>query len=191
MEKNITILIIFILLISITVFYWKYKGGFNLSTSEQLETEWGNPETVIEEAKKSSINLPTVGLGYSDKFLGLSFNYPKEFGVSSFKESEDEYMVLVQDVNKKVGIQISSLSFSDPFESLTKERIENDLGITLSKYSIIKIGKDGDIDAVTFVSGTSVLYREVWFVKGDFLIQFKAYQSSEPLIIAILQTLEV
>lgn len=191
MKKNITILIIFILLISTAVFYWRDKGDFDLSTSEQLETEWGDPETVIKEAEKSSVDLPKVGLEYTDPFLGISFRYPKDFGVSSFKESEGEYVVLVQDVNKKVGVQISSLSFSDPFTSLTKERIESDLGITLSKYSIIKIGKDSGIDAVTFVSGTSVLYREVWFVNNDLLIQVKAYQSSEPLIIAILQTLKI
>ncbi len=188
LKRNKIIILIFCL--ALLVFLYVKKTP-NKNFEEQKESEWGNPELSLKEAEKSAKSVIDLGEKYTDSFLGISFMYPKDFVLSSLNSNEEEYVILVQNTAKNIGIQISAMLFVDDFTTLTKERIEEDLQIKLEKYSIIKIGKNKNIDAVTFLSGTGILYREVWFIKDRNLVQVKAYKSSEPLIIAILQTLEI
>lgn len=190
-KYKIIILIPILILLSISAVFWYVKKPSNQNLEVSKESEWGNPEISLKEAEKSASSIVELGEKYTDSFLGISFLYPKDFTVSSMDDNSEEYVILVQNISKNIGIQISAISFVDSFETLTKERIEGDLNIKLDKYSIIKIGKNKDVDAVTFLTGGEVLYREVWFIKNEKLVQVKAYQSSEPLIVAILQTLEI
>jgi hypothetical protein len=174
------------------------SSGSDFATVPNVETEWGNPSVAAQEAQRLSAELPTASSHYVDPKLKLSFDYPKGFTVSAFDEDEGDdgedagqRTILTQDAQKSIGLQITAMPFADPINTLTEDRIEGDLDIRISKYSIIKIGKDNDIEAVTFLSGDSVLYREVWFVNNGMLYEAKAYQSSEPLIIAILRTLKL
>lgn len=157
------------------------------------DAEWGNPESAKMEAEKEAVRMLQAGEMYTDAELGLAFRYPKGFGVARIPpdgSDDDAGSVLIQNPEKNVGFQISALAYDGPVESLTKDAIESRLG-AVSNYSVIAIGRNQGVQAVTFLSGDKVLYREVWFVQNGMLYQGKAFQSSEPLVIAVLKTLEI
>ncbi len=182
---------------------WKIFVAYDKSSNDTKqilyrEIEWGVPNIALQEAKKSANQLPESSKQYINAELGISFDYPQDLIVSDLiepvvieEEESLQYTILVQNASKNIGIQISAFPFSDPLNTLTEDRIEKDLGINISKYSIINIGKNHDIEAVTFLIGNSVLYREVWFIHDAMLFEIKAYQSSEPIIAALLKTLHI
>ncbi len=207
-RKKAAVALLIVLVAAIAAYAWHGRSGMIASpASEQLSegVEWGNPASATAEAEKAASSLAEASERYRDAELGISFSYPKGLKASVVRESavidgpEDwdanispgNKALLVQDISKNIGIQISTMPFEELLNTLTEDRIRGDLGIPIAKYSIIKIGKDQDIEAVTFVSGDKVLSREVWFIKAGTLFQAVSYQSSEPLMVAILKTLEI
>lgn len=198
-KKILIIILIGIVIISFAFYLFKIGKMPFLKNSpsgvmyEAKPVEWGNPEEVKTKAEIVASELNEASINYINNLYKISLNYPQGFTVSELNE-DDIDIVLIQDAQNNIGLQISGFEFIDPIETLTKERVQSDLGLEINNYSIIKVGINSDIQAITFLSseiGSDVLNREVWIIHNKKLIQFKGYSSSEPLIVAILKTLSV
>ncbi len=99
---------------------------------------------------------------------GFSFEYPKDWNVSSFSEGEGE-TILVQ--SSETGVQIYISPFDEPETALTKERILKDIPeMVINNDQPIKFA---GLSALRFdsVSQSGQNTREVWFAHNGFLYQ--------------------
>lgn len=125
---------------------------------------------------------------YTDSQYGFSFQYPKSFTATKFKEGEDGDTILVQQKDGKNGFQIF-ISWFDEEGPMTKERILQDLPdmkITNAENRVLKNG----IPAFLFFSEEASLgeTREIWFIKDGYLYQITATKEIDSLVAQIVAT---
>lgn len=125
---------------------------------------------------------------YTDSQYNFSFQYPKDFTATKFKEGEDGDTILIQQKGGEGGFQI----FIAPFDEegpLTKERILQDLPDIVIKNAENRVLKNG-IPALIFFSEEASLgeTREIWFINNGYLYQVTATKEIDSLVAQIIAT---
>ena len=126
-------------------------------------------------SSNSSRQAPSGSKTYEDLDYGFSFFYPQDFSVGAFSGEENTKTVLVQDENKKTGVQVYISSFGEDI-TLTPERIKKDAPDVLMN-DVKTVSLDG-VNTVSFGSvNSSGQSREVWFVHKSNLYQISTPQT--------------
>lgn len=145
-------------------------------------------------ARQDEPNLLRLNLNrYKNNKYGFSFSHPKEYNASEFTEGGAD-VVLVKDETGD-GFQISIAPF-DESGSITKERILKDIpDMAISgDENIVVGGFDGltasGEKALSFISQDDLggKTREIWFARGGYLYQIKAYENFEKELLKIIKT---
>lgn len=136
---------------------------------------------------------------YTDSQYKFSFEYPKDFTVTKFKEGEEGDTILVQKQGSKDGFQIFISSFDEP-GPLTKERVKQDLPDLKMENPEQRVLKNG-VPALIFFSEEASLgqTREIWFIhpvrnpdsngaSNYYLYQVSTYKELDSLVAAIIST---
>ena len=125
---------------------------------------------------------------FADSYYGFSFEYPKDFTASKFKEGEDGDTILVQEKGGKNGFQVFIAPFDEP-GPLTRERILRDLPDMIIRNAEHRVLKNG-IPALIFFSEEPSLgeTREIWFIYGGYLYQITATKEIDGLVAQIVAT---
>lgn len=167
--------------------FWK-RGSF--PTSDSLVSKSINP---VSSKNNSAPSLPRSKLSktYSNSELGLSFNYPEGFNVSSFAEGEAGFTILVQKPNTKESFQFFISDFDEP-GPITTARIKKDVpDMVIENPQEVLIGSGKNLPALIFFSRNESLgrTREVRFVVNAKLYQLTTYANVDNLIGPVLETL--
>lgn len=136
-----------------------------------------------------SRGAPAGSNAYEDTDYGFSFFYPENFTVGAFSDEENTKTILVQDVEKNIGVQIYISPFDESI-ALTPERIREDLpDITMNNTQIIKVG---GAQAVSFQITNSGIgeSREVWLVRTMNLYQLSTPVAHKKILDGIINTWE-
>jgi len=125
---------------------------------------------------------------YTDSQYKFSFEYPKDFTVTKFKEGEEGDTILVQKKGSKDGFQIFISPFDEP-GPLTEERVKQDLPDLKMENPEQRVLKN-NVPALIFFSEETSLgkTREIWFVYSDYLYQVSTYKELDSLVAAIIST---
>ncbi len=197
MRKNPQIFWTFLLL-GLVVIIW---GFFAYKNREDVGRQFNFLEN--EESKTNPLPLgegqevKTVSFGskeYSHKVLGFSFEYSKDYSISSFGNYFDSNgeTVLLQKEKGVQGLQILITPFDENID-LTVQKIKKDLpSLSMSEEKEVKIGGGNtSIQAVVFRSGNNLSVGksiEAWFVYNKNLYQISSTEESEELFDIIIKT---
>ena len=147
---------------------------------------------VLPEAGEigEAIEVPALSEKYQNDRYRFSLYYPFGFQVGEFKETDDYTTIVIQNIEKRLGIQIY---ISSPEENiiLSKSRIEQDIpDMTVEDPQPLQIGNSDN--GIAFLSKNPSFgeSREVWFMFKGNLYQVSTYISLDPLLQAILNTWE-
>lgn len=157
--------------------------------------EVNNSESVLPIGEGQTVkNVGFSNKEYKHSILGFSFEYPKEYSISSFGNYFDSNgeTILLQDKENTKGLQILITPFDESID-LTINRIKKDL----PKLSVLDgneqyIG-DGSIkvQVVIFKSNNNLTTGksiEAWFVYRGNLYQISSLESSSELFDDIIKT---
>jgi len=152
-----------------------------------IKVDFGFWDSVTEpkyELKKSDDNPE-----YKDKNNRFSFNYPKDFTVGYFGDTESGETVLVQRSGEKVGFQIFITQFDEPASGLTVERIKKEIP-DLEVNNPEPVNWEGEIIGLSFTGSNSFSDqgRDIWIVKNGYLYQMTTYLSEQKLLQQVLST---
>jgi len=187
-KKTIIIIAVIVLLLSGAIIYLRVnkkspqseeiKFNENRSASDNIQNTY-----TLEPSKEDEKNNVFV-----DSQYGFSFEYPKSFTATKFREGENGDTILIQQKDGKNGFQV----FIAPFDEegpLTKERILQDLPDLIIKNAENRVLKNG-IPALIFFSQEPSLgeTREIWFVKNGYLYQITATKEIDSLVAQIVAT---
>jgi hypothetical protein len=136
---------------------------------------------------------------YTDSQYKFSFEYPKDFTATKFREGEEGDTILVQKQGSKDGFQIFITPFDEP-GPLTEERVKQDLPDLKMENSEQRVLKNG-VPALIFFSEETSLgkTREIWFIhpvrnpdsngaSNYYLYQVSTYKELDSLVAAIIST---
>lgn len=150
-----------------------------------------NSSTSPSDTSISPSVVTTSGQLYTNKDFGFSFIQPAGYTVGSFDQG-DSTVILVQDANKKNGVQILVSPFDEDIV-LSTDRIKKDLpNITLNEVGSVRVGNA--VIAVSFTSNFStfgVPSRNVWFVYKKHLYQISAPTVSRDTLLTLVSTWRV
>ncbi len=172
-----------------TVFFLLTNKKSPLSEEEKNINEYQPVSSSIERSytltpsKEDSANNVFI-----DSQYGFSFQYPKDFTATKFREGEDGDTILIQKKDGKSGFQIFISPFDEP-GPLTKERILRDLPDLKIESAENRVLKNG-IPALIFFSEEPSLgrTREIWFVKNGSLYQVTTTVDLDGLVAQIMAT---
>ena len=185
-KKTIIIILIAVIVIvaGIFIFLNNKKSPQPIGEDKTGNEIIGNePTFTITPSEENSENNV-----YIDSQYNFSFQYPKDFTATKFKEGEDGDTILIQQKDGKNGFQIFIASFDEP-GPLTKERILQDLPemkITEAENRVLKNG----IPALIFFSEETSLgkTREIWFIQNGYLYQVSTTAALDSLVAQIVAT---
>ena len=128
-------------------------------------------------------------LTYTHETLGLSFEVPADFLVSSFDENGEE-VILAEHPRLHLGFQIVAFPVDDSAPSLTAETISRD-NPSLPIEDPVEFFMPGEIPAVRFSSRDSSLgdTRELWFSRGGYFYQIRMYSAQHEWLDAWIRKL--
>jgi len=125
---------------------------------------------------------------YTDSQYKFSFEYPKDFTVTKFKEGEEGDTILVQKKGSKDGFQVFISPFDEP-GPLTEERVLQDLPDLKMESPEQRLLKNGEPALIFFSEETSLgQTREIWFIHNGYLYQVSTYKELDSLVAAIIST---
>jgi hypothetical protein len=137
--------------------------GFRNFSPKQIDT------STIPTLSGSTSSDPTV---FADDSLGFSFAIPQGFRAQKTLDDEGE-TVLVQSADASHGFEVYISAFTDPAESITRERIEKEAGLTVTNDSPLTVSTVGQ--GIQFDSTTeNPPMRHAWFVYNGYLYQAHA-----------------
>ena len=190
MSKKSTIIIIVVaaILVTVAIIFLKVNKK-SPSNKEESINEYPSVSDSIqntytltpsEEDEKNNV--------YTDSQYKFSFQYPKDFTATKFREGEGSDTILIQQKGGKGGFQIFISPFDEP-GPLTKERISQDLPDMKIESAENRVLKNG-IPALLFFSSEASLgeTREIWFVKNGYLYQITATKEIDSLVAEIVGT---
>lgn len=163
-SKIIIIAVVFVALLGVGVL--KFQGRKSQDPRDQASLPQGLAPT-----------LET----FTDEIGRFSFQYPKEFLVTTQSMGDFGDAILVRDPQSKLEIQIAIFAF-DEDEALIRERILLDLpDMIIEKEQNVLIGEKKDISALLFSSSDPDVgnTKEVWFARAGFLYQVSTLAENE------------
>jgi uncharacterized protein YxeA len=186
-KKIIIIIAVVVILLGGAIIFLKVNKNSSPQNEEIKfnENQSAAPEqtytvTASKEDEKNNV--------YTDSQYKFSFQYPKDFTVTKFKEGEEGDTILIQQKDGKGGFQIFIAPFDEP-GPLTKERILQDvpdMKITNAENRVLKNG----VPALIFFSEETSLgkTREIWFIKNGYLYQVSTTAALDSLVAQIIGT---
>jgi len=166
-------------------------GGETGNENENIGQDKTFTVAPSEENKENNI--------YTDSQYKFSFEYPKDFTATKFREGEEGDTILVQKKGSKDGFQIFISPFDEP-GPLTEERVKQDLPDLKIENAEQRVLKNG-VPALIFFSEETSLgkTREIWFIypvrnsdsngaSNYYLYQVSTYKELDSLVAKILET---
>lgn len=187
-----------IVLLALVLLVWgflSFKGGDgNSPINNLLGTESNKTEELPLGEGQTVTNIAGGDKEYKHTVLGFSFNYSKDYSISSFGNFFDSNgeTILLQNTGGVQGLQILVTPFDEDI-SLTAKRIKKDLpSLSVVNEKEIQIG-GGDIkvQAVTFESSNNLSTGksiEGWFVYRKNLYQISSSEISKDLFEKVIST---
>lgn len=132
---------------------------------------------------------------YTHPSLGFSFAYPASFSISAFGSPYDGEgdTILLQSGEEEKGLQVLITSFDEDIP-LTEERIHHDIpDLVMSDVGPRILGRgEKTVQAIVFMSTNSFMgkSREAWFVRGGLLYQISVPESTQDVLITVLDSWE-
>lgn len=109
---------------------------------------------------------------FADDSLGFSFAIPEGFRAQKTLDDAGE-SILVQSADASHGFEVYISAFTDPAESITRERIEKEAGLTVANDSPLTVSTVGQ--GIQFDSTTeNPPMHHAWFVYNGYLYQAHA-----------------
>jgi hypothetical protein len=181
MKKKIILLTIFLIVAIIGVFYLPNKNGSTDIFSNESKMWDASP---LEKTSKYKYTE-----NYTNPVRRFSFNHPKEFAVTSILSDGIE-IVLIQNADKKIGVQIVISPFLGEDLDITPEIIRTDIPemkIDAAKELIIAPSRKGlsfESDNPAFGGQSS----EIWFVFKGNLYQLSTYYEFKDFLQGLFAT---
>jgi hypothetical protein len=177
--KKIIISILIVLALVIGIYYWQNRSKGNLLT---------NPSIVASESDKE-ISQYQYTESYTHPINHFSFNYPKEFTVTSIP-SDDIETILVQSTTTKVAVQITISPFQGEDVDITSDIIKTEIpDMKIDNVQDLLVGPSRK--GLAFVSDNPAFggkSREVWFVFKGNLYQISTYYEFDEFLKGVFAT---
>ncbi|MEX0919022.1 MAG: hypothetical protein WDZ85_03640 [Candidatus Paceibacterota bacterium] len=198
-NKQLKIILILAVLIAIVgLVTWEVKEGelsWPIGRSQTFDyldqSLFGLAETVSEPTGPT--NQPAVLPDYNQTYVstdfGFRFRFPENLRFSTFAERNGQMILANSATGAGNAFQIFISPFDEPADSLTPDRLRQDLpDLVVKKPEVFKLADRAS--GLAFVSdgppfGES---REVWFVYQNHLYQISAYLDNDALLQNILRT---
>lgn len=167
--------------------YFLYKGWSESGNQPTSTTASSSPsssqdnESIKNDASPEAI-AGISGYTYTEPYAsgtyGFTFKYPKSFEINEFSGDNNAYIILVQNLEQKVGLQVVITPIADSGipADLTPDNMK-----TLTDMSM-NDARTVEADGHTGVSfeGNNPSFegdsREIWFVHGKNLYQISTYE---------------
>jgi hypothetical protein len=184
-----------VLLIVIAILLWAYFS-FGKEKNSFLPGILGGKNITERVPLGEGQSVENVSFGekrYKHTLLGFSFNYLKDYNISSFGNFFDSNgeTVLLQKGSGEQGLQILITPFDEDI-SLTAKRIKKDLPtLSVIEEKEIQLGQDIKVQAVVFQSNNNLTTGkslEAWFVYRNNLYQVSSLESSKELFDKVINS---
>ncbi len=184
-----------VLLIIIAILLWVYFS-FGKEKNSFLPGILGGENITERVPLGEGQSVENVSFGekkYKHTLLGFSFNYLKDYNISSFGNFFDSNgeTVLLQEGSGEQGLQILITPFDEDI-SLTAKRIKKDLPtLSVIEEKEIQLGQDIKVQAVVFQSNNNLTTGkslEAWFVYRNNLYQVSSLESSKELFDKVINS---
>jgi hypothetical protein len=194
MKKSLIPIITAVILLSGAIIFLKVNKNSSPQNEEiKFNENQSTPDNIQNTYTLTSSKEDEKNNVFADSQYGFSFQYPKDFTATKFREGEDGDTVLVQQKapstgSGQAGFQVFILPFDEP-GPLTKERVLQDLPDMIVKNAENRVLKNG-IPALIFFSEEASLgeTREIWFINNGYLYQITATKEIDSLVAQIIGT---
>lgn len=136
--------------------------------------------STIPSLSNATATDPSV---FADDTLGFSFAIPEGFHAQKTLDDAGE-SVLVQSADAAHGFEVYISAFNDPPESITRERIEKEAGLTVANDSPLTV--DGATGLQFDSTAEQPPMHHAWFVYNGYLYQAHARTDDVALLQATL-----
>lgn len=186
MKKIITTIVILILAIVAWYFFYGKIMPTRFSNSNKVYV----PASDVSAEAIAEIASYKYDQTYTDPTYNFSFKYPTNFEVTSAPEQSDGVAIIVQDLVKKIGVQIIITKSDGPDIDLTADIIHTKISdMRVDQSQEILIGKNRK--GLAFMSDNKVFggkSREVWFVYNGNLYQISTYMELDEFLKGLFAT---
>lgn len=192
--QRVWIAIIIIIVFAVGFIAWRFFGDSNREffASRDVGITFELDQSPEAQERKDEIDqvvlLPENS--YVHESPNFTFVVPEGHNVGTFEEGGGQ-SVVVQNTATGLGFQIFVSAFDEDIQTLTPERIKQDVpNIIMERPQQVSVqGNTG----LAFVSQNPAFgkSREVWFVHSGYLYQMSTYVENEALLLKVLGTFRI
>jgi len=186
LQRNKTFIIVAVAVIIIVAGIFIFLNNKKSVTEPGTELDSENNPAIEQTYTVTASKEDSKNNIYTDSQYKFSFQYPKDFTATKFREGEDGDTILIQQKDGKGGFQVFIAPFDEP-GPITKERIVQDLPDMKIESAENRVLKNG-VPALIFFSEETSLgkTREIWFINNGYLYQVTTTKDLDSLVAQIV-----